>query len=101
MLNGCKCKTGCLSRVCGCKKKLKKIVGLAADALAVAMDRPSTPTVMSHTAWMMMVTQMSYTDESDDDTDQFRNDLDLYERVVESIMAHIFGDDDDDYENTL
>ena len=35
----------------------------------------------------------SYTDKSDDDTDQFQNDLDIYERDVESIMAN--GDDDD------
>ena len=32
---------------------------------------------------------------------QFRSDLELYERDVESIMAHVFGDDDDDYEDTL
>ena len=117
VLNGCKCKTGCHSRVCGCKKKNKncgpgcRCIGCGNGPsintysnVAHFLDDDGDTDELHCLEVQDILNESSdegYTDESDDDTDQFRKDLDLHERDVDSIMAHVFGDDDDDYEDIL
>ena len=114
VLNGYKCKTGCHSRDCGSKNKKNcgpgcRCIGCgngpSINTDAHCLDDDGDRDELHCLEVQDILNESSdegYTDESDDDTAQFRSDLNQSERDVESIMAHVFGDyDDDDYEDTL
>lgn len=100
VLHGCKCKTGCHTRRCSCKKSMKPC-GPGCRCIGCGnVTSSSTETESEDELHNLEVADIindlsddGSTDASDDDTDLFRGDTNV-QRDVNSLMSSIFGEED-------
>ena len=100
-LGGCKCKTGCSTRICSCKKK-ERICGPSCSCHYCKNTlQPEKDTCIHETELVVQEllderTDDVYIEESDDDLDDLRQEEMDNDEELQVLMDFVFGPDSDD-----
>ena len=103
-LSGCKCKTGCSTRICSCKKKDRKCGPSCSCHFCKNTINPQKETCTSETDLLVQDlleehSDDTYVEESDDDLEDLRNEEMDNDQELQELMDYVFGPetDDEDY----
>lgn len=99
VLNGCKCKTGCHTKRCSCRKNSGpgcRCVGCGNAVSTSAACNDNNEELVSLELGDFLNQGSDSTDDSDTDSEQFERDASIGESDIQNIMSLIFGDDEED-----
>ena len=98
---GCKCKTGCTTRICSCKKKDRSC--RPSCSCHFCQNNQNAGEVTSRNETDLVVQDLleeqsedTYTDASDDDLDEFRREKMEEDTELRALMEFVFGPESDE-----
>ena len=100
-LSGCKCKTGCATRICSCKKKGRHC-GPSCTCCFCKNTKQSAKETCRHETDLVVEDFLEehndeiYVDDSDDDLDHFRSEEMNKDEELRALMEFVFGDSSDE-----
>ena len=102
-LSGCKCKTGCETKICSCRKKERQC---GPSCMCVFCNNTQTLDRQSYSQNDLVVEELleeqdedEYVDDSEDDLDQFRKEEMYNDDELRTLMEFVFGEESSDDEH--
>ena len=102
VMSGCKCKKGCCDRKCSCQRK-EKLCGPGCKCRN-CQNTTTTTTTQGISLDLVEIqdlleeeqtSETEYVDSSDDDLEEFREEM-MGDEELDEIMHNVFGDDSDE-----